>query len=74
MSTTTTNLDFQVFEPSGSASRRRRPTLWTRLFKALEASGEARARRVIANHFMLRSDDDLKSMGLTSADIKRLRG
>ena len=75
MSTATSNIDFPVFEPSASANRNRnRKTVWQRLFKAMQASGEARARRVIAQHFVFRSDSDLKAMGLTDADIKRIRG
>lgn len=75
MSTTTADFNTPVFEPSGSATRRRRgPSLWSRFHKAMQANGEARARRMIAAHFAFRTDAELLGYGLTPADIKRLRG
>ena len=74
MSTSSTNLDFQVFEPSGSANRyRRKSNLWRRLLKAMEANDEARARRMVDAHLRFRTDAELRSYGLTEADLKRIR-
>ena len=72
MSTATSGLDFPVFEPSASANRR--GTLGQRIMKALIASGEARARREVAVHMRLRTDQELMALGWSKADIAHLRG
>jgi hypothetical protein len=75
MSTTAADFNTPVFEPSGSATRRRPgPSLWARFTRAMQVNGEARARRMIAAHFAFRSDAELLDYGLSQADIKRLRG
>jgi hypothetical protein len=56
-----------------STNRVDKPTLFSRLFKAMTAAQELRARRVVNAHLALHDDAALKRLGWQPADIARLR-